>query len=152
MALRKIFMEGEPVLRKKSKPVEVFDEKLCELLQDLKETMRKEGGVGIAAPQVGILRRVVFIEIKEDNVLFEMVNPKILSGEGDQYGLEGCLSVDHRKDCKIHRFQKVTFEAYDRNGKRYVASAEGYAARAVQHELDHLDGILFIDRKEEKGK
>ncbi len=147
MAIRKIFMDGEEVLRKKSREVTVFDDKLKALLDDLKDTMRKADGVGLAAPQVGILRRVAVIEV--DDLYLEMINPQIIATEGEQISEEACLSVDSEKNCLIARPNKVTVKAYDRDGKLYEKTVEELAARAVCHELDHLDGVLFYTRKYE---
>ena len=147
MAIRKIFMDGEEVLKKKSREVTVFDDKLKYLLEDLRDTMRKADGVGLAAPQVGILRRVAVVEV--DDLYLEMVNPQIIEKEGEQIGEEGCLSVDSEKNCLVNRPIKVTVRAYDRQGKLYEKTVEELAARAVCHELDHLDGVLFYSRKYE---
>ncbi|MEG1609340.1 MAG: peptide deformylase [Clostridia bacterium] len=140
MAIRDIIQDGNPLLRKISREVTCFDEKLCKLLDDLKQTMQKAEGVGLAAPQVGLLRRAV------------VVNPKIVSEEGQQVGAEGCLSVATRKQCNVKRPFKVTVEYCDRNGKPQVLKAEGFVARACCHEIDHLNGILFIDRKQDPAK
>lgn len=150
MAVRNIFFEGDPILRKKAKEVTVFDERLGVLLDDMFETMRVNGGVGLAGPQVGILKRVAVIEYGDDKL--ELVNPKILSQSGSVIGFEGCLSVDHKKDGKVIRPQELTLAYQDRHGARHERKAEGWLARIVCHELDHLDGILFIDKviKDEK--
>ncbi len=145
MAIRQIFMDGQEILNKKSREVTNFDDRLKTLLDDLRDTMHKEDGVGLAAPQVGILRRVAIIEA--DDVFLEMVNPQIVDKEGEQIGEEGCLSVDSNKNCMVNRPLKVTVRAYDRNGKLYEKTVEELAARAVCHELDHLEGILFYTRK-----
>ena len=145
MAIRQIFMDGQEILNKKSREVTNFDDRLKTLLDDLRDTMHKEDGVGLAAPQVGILRRVAIIEA--DDVFLEMVNPQIVDKEGEQIGEEGCLSVDSNKNCMVNRPLKVTVRAYDREGKLYEKTVEELAARAVCHELDHLEGILFYTRK-----
>lgn len=149
MAIRRIFMDGEPILLKRSRQVTNFDGKLAELLDDLRDTMRKADGVGLAAPQVGLLRRVAVVDA--DDVYLELVNPQIVSSDGEQIGTEGCLSVDSDKNCDVLRPMKLTVKAHDRYGKLYEKQVEGLAARAVCHELDHLDGILFYTR-EYKGK
>ena len=145
MAIRNIYKEGESILRKRSRQVDVFDKKLADLLDDMLETMRKAEGCGIAGPQVGMLKRVAIVEVEAGDVL-EMVNPVITASSGEQIDMEGCLSVDRRKNCKVKRPMKVTIEARDRHGKKFTLTAEGFKARAICHELDHLDGILFIDK------
>ncbi len=147
MALRRIFQDGEPVLTKRCREVVDFDEKLATLLDDMRDTMRDADGVGLAAPQVGILRRIAVVEVAEENVYLELVNPQIIAAEGEQIGDEGCLSVDSSKNCKVLRPQKLTVRAYDRHGKLFEKTLENLPARAVCHELDHLEGILFYTRK-----
>ena len=142
MALRTIIKEGDERLRKKSRPVTEFNERLWTLLDDMYETMKGDG-VGIAAPQVGILRRAVVIDVGEGR--HELVNPEIVEQEGDQYGGEGCLSVPGQYGM-VHRPQKLRVRAQDRYGKPLELEAEGYLAVAVCHETDHLDGVLFIDK------
>ena len=142
MALRTIIKEGDERLRKKSRPVTEFNERLWTLLDDMYETMKGDG-VGIAAPQVGILGRAVVIDVGEGR--HELVNPEIVEQEGDQYGGEGCLSVPGQYGM-VHRPQKLRVRAQDRYGKPFELEAEGYLAVAVCHETDHLDGVLFIDK------
>ena len=142
MALRTIIKEGDERLRKKSRPVTEFNERLWTLLDDMYETMKGDG-VGIAAPQVGILRRAVVIDVGEGR--HELVNPEIVEQEVDQYGGEGCLSVPGQYGM-VHRPQKLRVRAQDRYGKPFELEAEGYLAVAVCHETDHLDGVLFIDK------
>ncbi len=148
MAIRKIVKMPNDILRKKCRPVDVIDEKILTLLDDMAETMYENDGVGLAAPQVGILRRVVVVDIGEEDIgLLELINPEIISKEGEQVGTEGCLSVsDVRGDVK--RPEKVVVEAYDRNGDLMQYTAEGLLAVAFCHEIDHLDGIIFTDRLE----
>lgn len=148
MAIRDIVKDSDPQLRKTSRPVEVFDEKLAKLLDDMHETMIKADGVGLAGPQVGILRRLAVIEV--DDIYLELINPEIVAYSGEQIGVEGCLSVDGR-NCYVKRPMNVTVQYFDRNGNKMQAELEGLPARAVFHETDHLDGILFYD-KEYKGK
>ena len=143
MALRNILKNGDERLRKKSRPVTEFNARLWELLDDMNETMRDSDGVGLAAPQVGVLRRAVVIDIGEG--LHEFVNPEIIRTEGDQYCSEGCLSVPGEYGM-VHRPEKLTVRAQDRYGKPFELEAEGYFAVAVCHETDHLDGVLFIDK------
>ena len=144
MALRNILKEGDERLRKKSRPVTDFNERLWTLLDDMYETM-KDGGVGIAAPQVGVLRRAVVIDVGEGK--HELVNPVIVEQSGDQCGGEGCLSIPGQ-DGLVHRPAQLRLKAQDRYGKPFELEAEGYFAVAVCHEVDHLDGILFIDKAE----
>ena len=143
MAIRNVVQNGDEVLRKKCFPVENFDEKLWQLLDDMKETVLKEDGAGLAAPQVGVLRRVAVVNVEEG--YFELINPVILSQKGEQVGLEGCLSVRGMQG-EVSRPQKVKFTYYDRNGNKCLGFAKGFFARAVCHELDHLDGVLYIDK------
>lgn len=145
MAIRNIFKEGESVLRKRAKEVTVFDKKLAILLDDMKETMFAEDGAGLAAPQVGILKRAAVITYEGEYL--ELVNPVIISSEGAVAAMEGCLSVDSKKNCKVLRPAKLVCAAQDRDGNKFTVEAEGWKARIICHELDHLDGILFIDKE-----
>lgn len=150
MALRRIFRDGEEILLKRCRPVEKFDDKLATLLDDMRETMLDADGVGLAAPQVGILRRVAIVEA--DDVFLEMINPQIIDAEGEQIGEEGCLSVDSEKNCQVLRPKTVTVKAYDRHGNLFEKTVSDLPARAVCHELDHLEGILFYTRKYDGSK
>lgn len=143
MAIRNVVQIGDETLRKKSFPVENFDESLWTLLDDMKETLRKEEGAGLAAPQVGVLRRAVVVDVEEG--FFEFVNPKIISEKGEQCGWEGCLSVRGKRGV-VSRPMKVKLSYQDRYGEHRILQAKGFFARAVCHELDHLDGVLYIDR------
>ena len=145
MAIRKIIELGDEKLRKTCKPVEKFDLRLRILLKDMADTMYKAEGVGLAAPQVGILRRVVVVDIGDG--LIEMINPEIIASEGEQTGAEGCLSVPGRSGI-VTRPNVVTVRYQDRNGDEYEATAEGFLARAFCHELDHLDGVIYVDKME----
>ena len=147
MALRTIITEGDPVLAKVCRPVENFDDRLHVLIDDMKETLAVSNGVGLAAPQVGILRRVVLVMDADDNVI-ELVNPEIIHCEGEQDGLEGCLSVPGKYGF-VTRPMKVTVRAQDRNGKMFEVSGEELTARCFCHELDHLDGHLFVELADE---
>jgi peptide deformylase len=142
MALRKILVLGEDTLRKKSRPVTAFDDKLAALLDDMAETLYDSGGAGLAAPQVGLLRRVVVIDVGEG--LIELVNPRIVHAEGSKEWLEGCLSVPGKVG-RTHRPSVVRVEAQDRRGKPIVMEGEDYLALAFCHEIDHLDGKLYVD-------
>ncbi len=143
--LRKIVKLGDENLRKVCKPMPKFDLRLWLLLRDMKETMYKAEGVGLAAPQVGILRRVVVIDV--GNGLVELVNPEIIHMEGEYGGAEGCLSIPGRQGYVV-RPKKVTVRAQDRNGKFFEVTGEDLFARALCHEIDHLDGVLYIDKME----
>ncbi len=140
MAIRKIVIEGDEVLAKKCRPVEKFDQRLCELLDDMYETMTDADGVGLAAPQVGILRRAVVIDIGEGKV--ELVNPQIIEAEGEQNLQEGCLSCPNQWGV-TSRPARIKVRAQDRSGKFFEYEATGLFAVASCHEIDHLDGILF---------
>lgn len=157
MAIRKIVFEGDPLLNKVSREVTEVNDRIKILLDDLLDTMHEAGGVGMAAPQVGVLRRVCIVEVDEGEV-YELINPVIVSQEGDQYGSEGCLSVPGYYG-DVHRPQKVVVEALDRNGVKQVYEAEDFKARAFCHEIDHLNGIVYtskadnlrkVEEKEEK--
>jgi len=145
MSFYRIVQVGDDVLRKKAVEVRRFNHILAQLLDDMTETLHEADGVGLAAPQVGVSKRVVVVDIGEG--LIELVNPVVLSGEGRQVDYEACLSVP---DCQgqVARFQKVKVQAQDRYGKPFTMEAEGFLSRAFQHEIDHLDGILFIDKME----
>lgn len=147
MALRDIVIDPNPTLRKKCREVTVFDEKLGKLLDDMRQTMNHADGVGLAGPQVGILRRLAVVEVEDFYI--ELINPVIVKKSGEQDGPEGCLSVPH-KQANIKRPYKVTVDYQDRNGKEMTVTAEGYIARAFCHEIDHLDGILYYDHQEKK--
>ena len=140
MALRKIVTEGDDVLLKKCRTVEKFDSKLHTLLDDMIETLRDSGGVGLAAPQVGIMRRVCVIDIGDGVV--EYVNPQIISTEGAHDVVEGCLSSPGEFGI-VNRPQKVVAKAFDRNGNEFTIEGEDLFAQAMCHEFDHLDGVLF---------
>ncbi|MGN0530359.1 MAG: peptide deformylase [Eubacterium sp.] len=140
MALRNIVKFGDPILNKKSRKVEKFDDKLASLIDDMLETMYSQNGVGLAAVQVGILRRVVVIDIGEGPM--ELVNPEITYEEGEQIDQEGCLSLPGKWGT-TKRPMKVQVKAQDRNGKWQVFTGEGLKAKAFCHEIDHLEGVLF---------
>lgn len=143
MAIRNVVQVGDDVLRQRCFEVESFDEKLWTLLDDMKDTVKKEQGAGLAAPQVGILRRAVVVDVEDG--YFEFINPVILQQKGEQTGWEGCLSV-RGKSGVVSRPMKLTLSYYDRNGEKHLLKAKGFFARAICHELDHLDGVLYIDK------
>ena len=143
MSLRTILTQGDPALAKICRPVEKFDQKLHELLDDMKETLVQANGVGLAAPQIGILRRVVVVMDAEDNMV-ELVNPQIIASAGEQTGLEGCLSVPGKYGV-VTRPATATVRAQDRDGNFFEMSGEGIVARCFCHELEHLDGHLFVE-------
>ncbi len=145
MAVRYVVQNGAPVLREKSAEIKNFNGELAELLSDLKDTVRAENGCGLAAPQIGVSKRVVVVDVEEG--FFEMVNPVIVYAKGEQIGEEGCLSVKGKQGTVI-RPDKIKVEYRDRNGRKHKLTAEGFFARAVCHELDHLDGILYIDKSD----
>lgn len=140
MAIREIVKEGDPCLAKVCRPVEKFDERLWMLLDDMAETMHTADGVGLAAPQVGILRRAVTIDIGDG--LLELINPKVVEAEGKQQEAEGCLSCPGVYGITSRPY-RVRVEALDRHGKPFSVEGEDLLARALCHEIDHLDGILF---------
>ena len=150
MALRKIRTEEDPVLGKISKPVVSFDAKLHLLLQDMKDTMRKAEGVGLAAVQIGILRRVVIMDVGDEHGLVEAINGEIIEARGEQTEVEGCLSLPGKSGV-TSRPMYVKFRAQDRHGNWFEAEGEGLFARCVCHEFDHLDGIVFT-KKLAKGE
>ena len=143
MALRKILTQGDPTLNKVCRPVEKFDERLHTLLDDMKETLAQANGAGLAAPQVGILRRVVVV-VNDEGEMVELVNPAIVHAEGEQTGLEGCLSVPGQYGVVTRPYQ-ATVRAQDRNGAVFEMDGEGIVARCFFHELEHLDGHLFVE-------
>ena len=142
MAIRNIVKDGDPILKKKCRPVEKFDKKLEILLDDMAETMHQANGVGLAAPQVGMLRRVVVIDVGEG--VIELVNPKIIAYSGEQEGIEGCLSFPGEWGL-AKRPNYVKVKAQDRNGDEFEIDGEELLARAFCHEIDHLNGVVFKD-------
>ena len=145
MALRKILTDKEPALHKTCRPVTAFDKKLHTLLDDMRETLIESGGVGLAAPQVGILRRVVLVDTGEE--ILELVNPEMVETSGEQEGPEGCLSVPGKYGL-VKRPYYATVRAQDRDGNWFEAEGEELIARCFCHELDHLDGILYTQMME----
>ncbi len=148
MAIREILTipEDNEFLRKKSREVEIIDNRILTLLDDMAETMYDANGVGLAAPQVGVLRRVVVVDVSEKrNELIELINPVIVYKKGEQICTEGCLSVPGRSGT-VPRPEKVHVKALDRNGNEFIIKADGFLANALCHEIDHLSGTLYIDK------
>ena len=143
MAIREIVKRGDPVLGKMCHPVTKFDGKLADLLDDMKQTLAQANGLGLAAPQVGILRRAVIV-IDDSGEMLELVNPEIIAMEGEQEGFEGCLSVPGRWGV-VKRPMKAKVRAQDRNGNFFEVEGEEIVARCFCHEIDHLDGHLFTE-------
>ena len=145
MAILKIVKEDDPLLREKSREVTEITPRIIRLLDDMTETLHKANGAGLAAVQVGVLRRVVLVEVEEGQ-LYEMINPVIIErSEEIQKEIEGCLSLPGKWGI-TQRPMTVTVEATDRNGKRYTVTGSGLLARAICHECDHLDGVIYTDR------
>lgn len=145
MALRKVLMMGEETLRKKSRPIEVINKRILDLLDDMAETMYEENGAGLSAPQVGVLRRAITIDVGDENGLIQLVNPEIIEICGEQECAEGCLSIPGRRGYVV-RPQKVTVRGLNRAGKPVEITGEDMLAIAFCHEIDHLDGILYVDK------
>ena len=145
MAIRNIRMAGDEILKKKSREVEEIDDKLQILIDDMIETMHKYNGVGLAAVQVGILKRVIVIDLYDDNGPIVLINPQILKTKGEQEVDEGCLSFPNQF-AKVIRPAEVIAEYYDRDGKRMRVKAKELLAQAISHEVDHLNGEVFVDK------
>lgn len=144
MAIREIRENGDEILRKKSREIEKIDEKVLELIEDMIETMHKYNGVGLAAPQVGILKRIVVIDLYDDNGPLRLINPKIVKTKGKQEVEEGCLSFPNQY-AKMIRPEEVVAEALNEKGEKIKIKAKGLLAQAICHEVEHLEGILFVD-------
>ena len=152
MARRNILTKEDPALYKKCRPVTEFNPRLHQLLDDMKETLSQENGVGLAAPQVGVLRRVVIVletnvPEGEEEYMIELVNPEIIESSGEQFGAEGCLSVPDEYGM-VRRPMHVKVRAQDRNGETFEVEGEGLTARCFCHEIDHLEGIIFTSKCE----
>lgn len=150
MGLREIKTIPDEVLRRKSKKVTVFDKELSELIDDMFETMRCEPGVGLAAPQVNVSKRVIVIEYAENEgdqpKFYALINPEItISSEETEFGIEGCLSIPNIAG-EVERYSNIVVKGFNKHGNKVKVKANGWLARIFQHEIDHLDGILFTDR------
>ena len=143
MAVLDIMKAGHPVLKQVAEPIEFVNKKMRTLIEDMAETMYKTDGVGLAAPQIGVSQRIIVLD--DGNGLLELINPEITHKEGSQIGLEGCLSVPGYYG-DVERFDKITVKAIDKHNKKVTIKAEGFLARILQHEIDHLDGHLFIEK------
>lgn len=149
MAIRTILKSDEPLLKKKSRAVEAIDDKIITLLDDMKETLKASGGVGLAAPQVGILRRVIIVDTGDE--VLELINPVITKSSGHQDSFEGCLSIPGLRG-HVDRPKKVTVEGFNRDGDLMEYKADDFVATIFCHETDHLEGILFTDKATRIGK
>lgn len=146
MAIRQIRTIGDDILKKECKPVKEVTPRLCELIEDMFETMYETGGVGLAAPQVGILKQIVVIDVEDGNQ-YVLINPEIIAEEGSQTGLEGCLSVPGKSGV-VTRPNKVTVRALNEDMEEFELEGEGFLARAICHECDHLHGHLYVEKVE----
>lgn len=146
MAIRIIRQEGDEILKKRSRPVEIIDNKIQELIEDMLDTMHKKDGVGLAAVQVGVLKRVIVIDVYEEGTPpYVFINPEIIETKGKREVDEGCLSFPN-KFAKVVRPEQIKIKAIDREGKKISLTAKGLLAQAICHEIDHLDGIVFVDK------
>ena len=145
MAIKKIVTYPADILEKECSPVQSFDRKLAKLLDDMYETMIEFDGVGLAAPQIGIDKRIAIVDVDDELGTIEMINPRVIQTSGEQTGPEGCLSFPDLYG-EVTRPNYVKIEAFDRKGRKYELEAEEFLARAIQHEIDHLDGILFTSK------
>ena len=147
MAKLQIRIDGDPILRKKSRKVEVFDDDLQQLIDDMYDTMYEADGVGLAAVQIGKLKRLIVLDVYEETKLV-LINPERVAEEGSCEAMEGCLSVPDRMG-KVERYEKVKINYMDEKGEEKTLEAEDFLARIIQHEMDHLEGILYTDRADE---
>ena len=148
MAIRNLRYDGDEILSKRSREIEVIDEKIKELAKDMIDTMHKYDGVGLAGPQVGILKRIIVIDLYEEGMQFTLINPVIISEKGEQLVDEGCLSFPN-KFGKVRRPKEVVVEALDIDGKKVKLKAKDLLAQALCHEIDHLNGVVFVSKVEE---
>lgn len=147
MAIRNLRYDNDEILRKRSREIEEIDDKIRELAKDMMETMHKYEGVGLAGPQVGILKRIIVIDLYEENTQFVLINPKIISEKGEQLVDEGCLSFPNQYG-RIRRPKEVVVTALDLDGNEIKLKAKDLLAQALCHEIDHLNGIVFVDKVE----
>ena len=145
MAIRNIRLEKDEILKKKSREIEVIDDKIKELAQDMIDTMHKWDGVGLAGPQVGVLKRIIVIDLYEEGMQFVLINPEIVEVKGEKVVEEGCLSFPN-KFGKVERPKEVVVEALDLDGCKVTLKAKDLLAQALCHEIDHLNGVVFVDR------
>ncbi|MDQ1146759.1 peptide deformylase [Bacillus sp. SORGH_AS 510] len=145
MAVRKVVIHPAEILEQNCEPVVKFDKKLAKILDDMYDTMIEYDGVGLAAPQIGLNARIAIVDIDDELGTIEMINPRILETSGEQTGPEGCLSFPGLFG-EVTRPNFVKIEAFDRKGRKYILEAEEFLARAIQHEMDHLDGVLFTSK------
>ncbi|MCZ8511424.1 peptide deformylase [Paenibacillus filicis] len=151
MAIRIIVKDPDPVLREKCKPVTKITPNIHKLLNDMADTMYDAEGVGLAAPQIGILKRVIVMDVGDDHGLIELINPEIIEREGEQFGPEGCLSIPGFSG-DVRRAQRVKVKGLNRNGEEIVIEGEDLLSRCIQHEVDHLNGVLYTDLAESMYK
>ena len=147
MAIRNLRYDGDEILTKRSREIEIIDDKIKELARDMMDTMHKYDGVGLAGPQVGILKRIIVIDLYEDGMQFALINPEIISQKGEQLVDEGCLSFPN-KFGKVKRPKEVVVEALDLDGKKVKLKAKDLLAQALCHEIDHLNGVVFVNKVE----
>jgi len=145
MALRQIRQYGDDILQKKAKPVQVFDSVLHRLIDDMWETCLEYDGLGMAAPQIGMLRQIIVIEMEEEDIKYELINPVLVESSGNEVKTEACLSVPNKQG-DVDRPMYIKIEAVDRYGEPYIVEADDLLAAALCHEMDHLEGILFLDK------
>ena len=145
MAIRNLRYEGDEILSKRAREIEVIDDKIKELAQDMMDTMHKWDGLGLAAPQVGVLKRIIVIDLYEDGAQFTLINPVIVSQKGSQEVDEGCLSFPN-KFGKVERPKEVVVEALDLDGAKVRLQAKDLLAQALCHEIDHLNGVVFTEK------
>ncbi len=147
MAIRTVLKDNDPILRKRSKEVTEITEEIISLIDDMIETMEDYNGIGLAAPQVGVLKRIIIVKVSEESELIELINPKIIKEKGQQRDLEGCLSIPGVYG-EVTRSKEIIVEGLDRTGKKRKIRGSELLARALQHEIDHLNGVLFTDKVE----
>lgn len=147
MAIRNLRYDNDEILKKRSREIEVIDDKIRELAKDMMETMHKYEGLGLAGPQVGVLKRIIVIDLYEEGMQFTLINPVIVKEKGEQIVEEGCLSFPNQFG-KVKRPKELEVEALDINGKKVRIKAKDLLAQAISHEIDHLNGILFIEKVE----